>query len=223
MRAAASMPWDESGSMRTRSIASGTPWLAQKRSKNLAHVSALGESPWCTCSAVSLRPDLSASSASRCSRTLESSPPENPTQTGASAGISARRSGKSSMRCRAPLFRQLLELAIVDPALLAALEQLLGREVLQPAQALLDRLLQALRPFRGIAMPAAERLVDHLCGHAERLQARRGDREALGRPPRVVGALPEDRGAPPRGDHRVGRGLHHEGHVAPGHPQRAPP
>src|SRR5262245_60069374 len=129
MRAAPSRPRLESRSTRTRSTASGTPSLAQNRSQNFTHVSALGESPWRTCSAVTLRRDFSASTARRCSSTVESRPPEKPTQTAASFGMVARRSAKSS-RDALPLFRELLELSVIDPALLAALEQLLRREVL---------------------------------------------------------------------------------------------
>src|SRR6185369_8949172 len=118
------MPSEESTSTRTRSTESGTPWLAQKRSQNLTQVSALGERPWCTCSALTLRPVASPSAAMRCSRTVESRPPEKPTHTGASAGMRQSRWAKSSKR--ALLLRQLLELAVVDPAFLAPLEKLLG-------------------------------------------------------------------------------------------------
>src|SRR5262245_43163286 len=119
------------------------------------------------------------------SRTTESSPPENPTHTrdpaSAASGIS---------------LRDFLELAIVHQAILAALEERIDRQVLERAQRVLDRLLEVLRRIRGVAMGAAERLVDHLVDQAQRLQARRGDAQALGRLARVLRALPEDRRAP---------------------------
>src|SRR5262249_18424648 len=107
------------------------------------------------------------------------------------------------------LLRELLELAVVDPALLAALEQLLGRQVLQAAKAVLDRLLEVLGRLRVVAMRAAERLGHDLVDDAERLQARRGDAEAFGRLARVLRALPQDGRAALGRDHRVGRVLHH--------------
>jgi len=54
VRAAASTPSGEAAFTRTDCTVSGTPWLAQKRSQNRTHCSALGDSPWFTCSAPTL-------------------------------------------------------------------------------------------------------------------------------------------------------------------------
>src|ERR1700682_2618538 len=120
----------------------------------------------------------------RSTSTVESRPPENPTQTATRGGRLAK-----------PLFGEFLELPIVYPAFLAALEERVGRQVLEASQAVLDRLLQALRRFGVVAMGAAQGLGHHLVDDAQRLQPRRGDRQRVGRLARVVGALPEDRRA----------------------------
>src|SRR5438445_1414558 len=90
------------------------------------------------------------------------------------------------------LLGEFLEFAVVDPTLLAALEQGVGREVLEASQAVLDRLLQVLRRLGVVAMRAAERLVHHFVDDAQRLQARGRDAEAFRGLPRILRALPED-------------------------------
>src|SRR5258706_2369788 len=107
---------------------------AQNLRQNASHASAFGLNPWCTWSAASGRPP---SWARRSSSATESTPPENPTQIAAPGGRSAAR-----------LLGQFLELAIVHPAFLAALEERVRGEVLEAAQVLLDGLLQALGRFR---------------------------------------------------------------------------
>src|SRR5471030_1842669 len=120
----------------------------------------------------------------RSSSTVESRPPENPTHTASPGGRLAK-----------ALLGEFLELPIVDPAFLAPLEKRVGREVLEASQAVLDRLLEALRRLGVVAMGASQGLAHHLVDDAQRLQARRGDREGVGRLGSVVRALPEDRGA----------------------------
>src|SRR6185369_4840735 len=167
----------------------GTARAAQKSRQKSAQRSALGLNPWWTCTAVTGR---APSAAIASSSTTESTPPEKPTHTLSPGGSRNVRS-----------LGELLELAIVHPSFLAPLEQRIGREVLQAAQALLDLLLQALRGLRGIAVRSAQRLGDDLVDHAEGLQARRGDAQALRGLACILRALPEDRGASLGRDHRV--------------------
>src|SRR5471032_2043289 len=114
--------------------------------------------------------------------TVESRPPENPTHTAACGGRLAK-----------VLLGEFLELPIVDPAFLAPLEERVGRKVLEVSQAVLDRLLEALRRLGVVPVGASQRLAYHLVDDAQRLQARRRDREGVGRLGCVVRALPENR------------------------------
>src|SRR5690242_21350963 len=59
------------------------------------------------------------------------------------------------------------------------LEERVGRQVLQAAQALLDRLLQVLRRLGVVAVRTAERLGNHLVDGTEGLEPLRRDAQAL--------------------------------------------
>ena len=117
-------------STRTYSTLNGTPWLAQKRSQNFTHWSALGLRPWCTCSAVT-RFASARCRARTSSSTVESRPPDNPTQIFAFGGKACAMRAPTSLAMeidsmRPFLFGDFFEFPVVHPALLSPLEQLVG-------------------------------------------------------------------------------------------------
>src|SRR5581483_2048798 len=102
-----------------------------------------------------------------------------------------------------------LVLAIAHQALEALLDERCDVLLRERAQRVLQRLLYRERRRGGVAVRAAERLVQDADDQAERLQPARGDAERLRGLGRLVGALPQDGGATLGRDHRVGRVLQH--------------
>src|SRR3954463_12501939 len=198
---------------RTRRTASGTPRRLQSRRQKRAHWSALGLSPWCTCTARKAMP----SAASACSSTTESTPPESPTRKRLLRSPSiARRTAAGTLAL--PGF---LELAIAHEPFQPGLHQLFRLHFLELLQRFGERPLECLEAGLRIAMCAAEGLRHDLVDQAERLQPARRDAERFGRLGRHVGAAPQDRGAAFRRDHRIGGVLHHEQLVADRDGERA--
>src|SRR5258708_7898011 len=156
---------------------------------------------------------MSGASPARTDRSAtESMPPERPSTRWAPGEIdgaiaAATLSGNS-------LELGFLEFPITHQALEALLDEFLGALVDQTAQGLGQSALEVLRHGGGIAMRAAERLVDDLVDQAEGLQPAGGDAQRLGRLGRLVRALPQDRRAALRRNHRIGRVLQHHHEIA---------
>src|SRR5581483_892675 len=193
--------------MSTVSTCRGTSIARQSPAQNSAQRGAFGLMPWLTWIAASAKRSSGASSARSESRTTESTPPERPTASRAPGGTDGAR--RAATRLTSSFELGFLVFAIAHQALEAILDE--RRDVLlrERAQRVLQRLLEGERHRRGVAVRAAERLVQDAVDEPERLQPARGDAERLGRLGRLVGALPQDGRAAFGRDHRVGRVLQH--------------
>src|SRR6185437_581290 len=118
-----------------------------------------------------------------CSSAVESRPPLKATATRRGAGSLASALGGVG------------ETAVRLKPLVATLHQVAHRQVAHLAERIVERALQEGGHLLGIAVRAADGLVDDLVDEPERLQTMRGDAELLGRIGRPFGRLPEDRGA----------------------------
>src|SRR5216117_2570006 len=185
---------------------------AHKPVQNSAQRAALGLMPGLTCTARSENLSAGASSSRMESKATESRPPERPSARCApgkifGASTAATLSGNS-------LELEFLEFPIAHQALETLLDEFLGTLVGETAQSVGECLLQALGHGGRIAVRAAQRFVDDLVDQTESLQTTGGDAERFRRLRRPVGALPQDRGAAFRGNHRVSRVLKHHHEVA---------
>src|SRR2546430_2223441 len=139
------------------------------------------------------------------SRATESRPPESPSARCApgkirGASAAATLSGNS-------LELEFLELPMAHQALETLLDEFLRALFGKTAQRVGERFLQALSHGGRIAVRAAQRFVDDPVDQSEGLQTTGGDAERFRRFRRPVGALPQDRSAALRGNHRGSRGL----------------
>src|SRR5262245_24222422 len=117
----------------------------------------------------------------------ESTPPESARVSLAPPGT--WRASSAATRAARSLGGRFLELAIAHQPLEARFDELGGALVGEAPQRVLQRLLQALRRGRVVAMGAAERLVHDFVDQAERLQPVGSDAERLGRLRRHLGVL----------------------------------
>src|SRR2546426_1255764 len=127
----------------------------------------------------------------------ESTPPDRPSARCAPWGTVCK--SAAATRRGSSLELEFLELSIAHQALETLLDEFLRALVGDRAQRVGESFLQALSHGRRIAMCAAEGLADDLVDQAESLQPAGGDAERLRGLRRLVGALPQDRGAALRG------------------------
>src|SRR5712692_7847093 len=170
------------------------------------------------CTARSETLSAGASSSRTDSNATESTPPERPSARCAPGKIAG--ASTAAALCGNSLELEFLELPITHQALETLLDELLGTLLGKSAQRVGESFLQALCHRRRIAMCAAQRLVDDFVDQSESLQTAGGDAERFRRLRRPVGALPQNRSAAFRRNHRVGRILKHHHDVTHGDGER---
>ena len=106
-------------------------------------------------------------------------------------------------------------------ALVAALQQFVGRQWLERVELVEQHRLQAACHLGRVSMRATDGLSDQLVDQAQAQQAFGGDAHLLGGVLGLVAGLPQDRGAAFRRDDRVGAVLEHQRAVADADRQRA--
>src|SRR6266850_6102688 len=104
--------------------------------------------------------------------------------------------------------------------LLAAFEELVDLELAELPQVALERLAQRLGGRLGVGVRAAGRLGDDLIDHTQVEQVLRRDLQRLGGALPLRRILPENGGAPLRGNYRVHRVLEHQHPVGQSHRER---